>query len=176
MNEYPADCRLRIVRGIISTDDIIPGRYKHMYTNPADLAGHVFENLLPGFAATLAQGDALYCPDIFGVGSSREQAVSALQAAGVTAVFAPRFGRIFFRNAWNLGLLALEVGGLQVDEGERVRIDLAGGTLLSRSGPQRFRPPMPEMLRMWKAGGLLASIKLRESSSPTAVQRPDRER
>jgi len=171
MSEYLTDCRIRIVRGVISTDDIIPGRYKHMYTNPADLAGHVFENLLPGFAVTLAEGDVLYCPDIFGVGSSREQAVSALQAAGVTAIFAPRFGRIFFRNSWNLGFLALEIGELLVEEEEFVQINLAEGSILTRSGLQHFQPPMPEMLLMRKAGGLLASVKLRESSDLTADQR-----
>ncbi|MGB7922675.1 MAG: 3-isopropylmalate dehydratase [Pyrinomonadaceae bacterium] len=163
MSEYLTDCRIRIVRGVISTDDIIPGRYKHMYTNPADLAAHVFENLLPGFAATLTKDDVLYCPNIFGVGSSREQAVSALQAAGVTAVFAPRFGRIFFRNAWNLGLLALEIDELRAEEGERVRINLVEGSISTRSGLQHFQPPMREMLLMRKAGGLLASVKLREA-------------
>jgi 3-isopropylmalate dehydratase small subunit len=107
--------RIRIGPGPVSTDDIIPGRYKHMYTDPKELAPHVFENLLPGFARSLSPGDAIYCPDTFGIGSSREQAVTSLLAAGVVVVLAPRFGRIFFRNAWNLGLLVLEASHKAMD-------------------------------------------------------------
>ncbi|HEX8559662.1 MAG TPA: 3-isopropylmalate dehydratase [Pyrinomonadaceae bacterium] len=166
MSGHVIDCRIRVVGGIISTDDIIPARYKYVTTDPQQMARHVFENLLPGFAATLAEGDALYCPATFGIGSSREQAVSALQAAGVVAVIAPRFGRIFFRNAWNLGLLALEAGDLDVDEGERVTIDLESGTFSSRGGTRRLNPPAREMLLLREAGGLLARVKARVTASP----------
>src|SRR3954470_22866685 len=109
MIECPLILRTRNVAGVISTDDIIPARYKHSFVDPADMAKHVFENLLPGFAATLRTGDVILGSDTFGVGSSREQAVSSLLASGVKAVIAPRFGRIFFRNAWNLGLIAIEI-------------------------------------------------------------------
>src|SRR4051812_4489461 len=107
----------------MSTDDIIPGRYKHMFTDTAELAKHVFENALPGFAASLQEGDALWSAETFGIGSSREQAVSSLQAAGVRAVLAPRFGRIFFRNSWNLGLIAIEITGPAPAEGEQIDLD-----------------------------------------------------
>jgi 3-isopropylmalate/(R)-2-methylmalate dehydratase small subunit len=163
MSEYVIEGRIRMVNGTISTDDIIPARYKYVSTDPKEMAGHVFENLLPGFAATLARGDVLYCPATFGIGSSREQAVSALQAAGIIAVFAPRFGRIFFRNAWNLGLPALEVTKLDVDENERVVIDLESGTVSSQTNMQRFNPPALEMLLLREAGGLLARVKARGS-------------
>src|SRR3954470_7689779 len=101
MNPAKSSLRVRPIHGVISTDDIIPARYKNMYTDPKVLANHVFENLLPGFAKTLQPADALVGYDTFGIGSSREQAVTSLSAAGVRAIFAPRFGRIFFRNSWN---------------------------------------------------------------------------
>lgn len=156
-----AEHRVRIVPGTISTDDIIPGRYKHMYTDPRDMAPHVFESLLPGFAASLRAGDALCCPDIFGIGSSREQAVSSLVAAGVTAIFARRFGRIFFRNAWNLGLPALELREADLVEGEPITVDLERGSIRRATGTLTFEPPPDEMLRMLRAGGLLASVAAR---------------
>ena len=152
-------CRARWVAGAISTDDIIPGRYKHMYTDPSDLARHVFENLRPGFAATLAPGDAICCPEIFGIGSSREQAVSSLSAAGVVAVIAPRFGRIFFRNCWNLGLLPLETPPPPFAEGEPLEIDLAAAEIRAAGARHPFRPIPPEMLAMREQGGLLAMIQ-----------------
>ncbi|HKR12818.1 MAG TPA: hypothetical protein VJT15_12230 [Pyrinomonadaceae bacterium] len=161
MSEHVIEGCIRIVNGTISTDDILPARYKYMSTDPTEMAEHVFENLLPGFAATLAKGDVLYCPATFGIGSSREQAVSALQAAGIAAVFAPRFGRIFFRNAWNLGLPVLEVNKLDVDEGERLVIDLKSGTVSSQTNMQHFNPPAFEMLLLREAGGLLARVKAR---------------
>jgi 3-isopropylmalate/(R)-2-methylmalate dehydratase small subunit len=153
--------RIRRVAGVISTDDIIPGRYKHMYTDAKELAKHVFENLLPGFAATLKDGDALYCNDTFGIGSSREQAVSSLMAAGVKAVLAPRFGRIFFRNAWNLGLISVEIAELPVEECQLINLDAANGKLTGPFGAVSFVPPPPAMLQMIAAGGLLALVRER---------------
>lgn len=166
-------CRVRIVSGVISTDDIIPGRYKHMYTDPRDLAPHVFESLLPGFAASLQPGDALCCPDIFGIGSSREQAVSSLMAAGVTAIFARRFGRIFFRNAWNLGLPVIELRDADLVEGEPVAVDLERGSIWrghppSAAGCIPFDPPPDEMLRMLREGGLLARVAARFAAGERA--------
>ncbi len=153
--------RLRKLSGTISTDDIIPGRYKHMYTDPAAMAPHVFENFHAGFARTLRPGDALWCPEIFGVGSSREQAITSLLATGVDLVLAPQFGRIFYRNCWNLGLLPLQVASLDIPDGATLTVDLALGLL---TGPgdytAQFIPPEPEMLQMRSAGGLLAYVKM----------------
>ncbi|MDF5723206.1 MAG: 3-isopropylmalate dehydratase [Rhizonema sp. PD37] len=150
--------RVRKINGVVSTDDIIPGRYKHMFTDKNILAKHVFENALPGFAATLKPGDAIYCNDTFGIGSSREQAVSSLLASGIVAVFAPRFGRIFFRNSWNLGLLPIEIDYLPAQEGEMIQVDLSQGLVKGQSGVAEFICPPPEMLEMVRQGGLLAQI------------------
>ena len=150
--------RVRRVAGAISTDDIIPARYKHMYTDPAQLAPHVFEARFPGFAATLAPGDAIVSADIFGIGSSREQAVSALRACGVRMVIAPEFGRIFFRNAWNLGVPAIEAPVEAFAEGREFRADLAEGRFDPSDLP-RFAAPPARLLDMVAAGGLLELIK-----------------
>ena len=162
--------RVRVVDGGISTDDIIPARYKHMHTDPASLAPHVFENRYPGLAATLREGDVLVCRGLFGIGSSREQAVSSLMAAGVRAVLAPSFGRIFFRNAWNLGLPVLELDTTTLEEGMSVTVDLASGQLSATRELPRFIPPSAEMLRMIEAGGLLPMVI---SSLPNVVRRTD---
>jgi 3-isopropylmalate/(R)-2-methylmalate dehydratase small subunit len=159
MSHIYQSLRVRQVFGVVSTDDIIPGRYKHASTDPAELATHVFENMIPGLAATFKPGDAISCNDTFGIGSSREQAVSSLLAAGVVAVFAPRFGRIFFRNSWNLGLLAIEIDNLPASEGEVIDIEPSQGLVKSPSAIAQFIPPSQEMLDMVKHGGLLAKIR-----------------
>ncbi len=159
MNGIKQNLRVRKITGTISTDDIIPGRYKHALIHPADMAGHVFENLLPGFAQTLRTGDVLSCDSTFGIGSSREQAVSSLLAAGIVAVFAPSFGRIFFRNSWNLGLLAIEIDHLPALEGDTVCLDLNKGLVIGPSGVGCFIPPPTEMISMVEQGGLLAQLR-----------------
>ena len=161
----PGTYRARRISGVISTDDIIPGRFKHMYTDTSKLARHVFENRFPGLAATLAEGDLIAADDTFGIGSSREQAVSSLLAAGVKGVIAPRFGRIFFRNAWNLGLLAIELNGAMLGEGEPVSVDIRCGRLVTARCTVNFTPPPREMLETLDAGGLLQRIAIRIHNS-----------
>lgn len=152
--------RARLVPAGLSTDDIIPARYKHMHTDPSKLAPHVLENRFPGFAATFAEGDALVCNGLFGIGSSREQAVSALSAAGIRAVLAPDFGRIFFRNAWNLGLAAIETDTGGFTEGAMFRLDLEASMLQTSADVTRsFARPDPRMIAMLEAGGLLPYLK-----------------
>lgn len=155
--------RVRRIDQVISTDDIIPGRYKHMFTSASDLVPHLFENLLPGFAATFDHGDVLCCSQTFGIGSSREQAVSTLLAAGVRAVVAPRFGRIFFRNAWNLGLPAIEVDTSSFLESECMDLDLVGGHAHCNLTTIVFPAPPRQMLEMVEQGGLLALLAKRYS-------------
>jgi 3-isopropylmalate/(R)-2-methylmalate dehydratase small subunit len=151
--------RVRRVHGVVSTDDILPARYKHSSVDPADFAPHVFENVQPGFAATIRPGDALVGDDTFGIGSSREQAVSALLAAGVGAVLAPAFGRIFFRNAWNLGLLALELDTTDLVEGSELRVDLEAGRAVAGGREHAFAPVPEDLVEMVRAGGLLARLR-----------------
>ena len=153
--------RVREINHVMSTDDIIPGRYKHMFTDTRELAKHVFENAIPGFAETIAEGDVLCSKETFGIGSSREQAVSALQAAGVKAVLAPRFGRIFFRNSWNLGLIAIEIDTTSLREKDYIDIDLEKGEIRGRFAQKLFPPPPERLREMIDHGGLLPLIAKR---------------
>lgn len=147
-----------------------------MFTDTRELAKHVFENLLPGFAGQLSPGDAILSRDTFGIGSSREQAVSALMAAGVQAVIAPRFGRIFFRNAWNLGLIAVTIPSSPLADLDGVTLRPAHGRIEGSFGVIRFSPPPELMLDMIEQGGLLRLVqkRLRNGNGVQAGPAPKR--
>ncbi|WP_019222058.1 hypothetical protein [Bartonella senegalensis] len=147
--------RVRYITGDVSTDDIIPAKYKHMYTNSAYLAPHIFENFRPGFANTIQMGDVIFCDGVFGIGSSREQAVSSMLSQGIEAIIAPEFGRIFYRNAWNLGLIAIELKNALFEEGENININIKEGRIESAKGEFLFNPPSEFMLSILAEGGLL---------------------
>jgi 3-isopropylmalate/(R)-2-methylmalate dehydratase small subunit len=154
--------RIRIIRGAVSTDDIIPGRYKHMYVDIALLSKHVFENSHPELCTGLQAGDLLWSDSIFGIGSSREQAPTSLVARGIVAVIAPRFGRIFYRNAWNVGLRLAGVDRLPKasDEAEPAIIDWSKGTLEVGGSVTSFPAPSEHLQAIADAGGLIPSLKL----------------
>jgi 3-isopropylmalate/(R)-2-methylmalate dehydratase small subunit len=152
---------VRRLTGVISTDDILPARYKHSFTDAEMFVPHLFENILPGFSSTIRQRDVIAADNTFGVGSSREQAVSALIAAGVVAVIAPSFGRIFFRNAWNLGLFALEVTNFPAQEEDLIQIHLEQGLITGAFGIATFAPVPNELIDMVMQGGLLAQLRRR---------------
>lgn len=155
--------RIREVSGVMSTDDIIPGRYKHMYTDTKILAKHVFEDRIPGFAASLAQGDALWSDSIFGIGSSREQAATSLLAAGVDVILAPDFGRIFYRNAWNVGLRLIQIGRPATKPVENcvLEVDFEAGQLMSPFGAVDFPKPPARLQEIAEAGNVLVWVKNR---------------
>lgn len=155
MSNTPENYRVRRVEGNISTDDIIPARYKHMYTEPTQLAPHLFENRFPGFRETLIINDVLVCNQIFGIGSSREQAVTTLLACGVKYVFSPSFGRIFFRNAWNLGLHAIEVDTSELSDLSEMQIDITEGKIYIKNSQLNFSPPSAQMTAIINAGGII---------------------
>lgn len=152
---------VQIVPGVISTDDILPARYKHMYTDPEELARYVFSIHTPGMAERLRPGTIIVCDGIFGIGSSREQAVSSLMGAGVVAFISPRFGRIFFRNSWNLGAPAIEATEADVARlinNEEIKIDLRAGRTTTPDFDFEFLPPPDRLIDMVENGGLLEHI------------------
>ena len=110
----------------IDTDAIIPGKYTKTL-DLQSLADHVLEDLDPDFRRRMQPGDILVGGSNFGCGSSREQAPLALKTAGVAAVVAKYFARIFFRNAINIGLPVIEVGEYQISTGDTLEIDLQRG-------------------------------------------------
>jgi 3-isopropylmalate/(R)-2-methylmalate dehydratase small subunit len=144
----------------IDTDRIIPGKYTKTL-DTQQLAAHVLEDLDPEFSSRVQPGDILVAGHNFGLGSSREQAPIALQAAGIAAVVASSFARIFYRNAINIGLPLLEIGDHDIQTGHQLRIDLAQGTVEDLSTNRTYHAaPLPTvMLAILQAGGLVPYLR-----------------
>ncbi len=117
----------------IDTDVIIAARYLNS-SDPEHLAKYVMEDADPEFPKKLQRGDIIVAGENFGCGSSREHAPIALKAAGVAAVVAPSFARIFYRNAFNMGLPIFELPeSLEIKEGEEISIDLDNGKITNNT-------------------------------------------
>ncbi len=150
---------VRLIKGIVSTDDIIPSRYKHMYTDANELSKHVFEAYNPEFTKRVEQGDILVSKSTFGIGSSREQVASALKATGISAILAPSFGRIFYRNAWNLALPVLEMDTNTISDEDNIEIKLKEGIVLCGENVRlEFSKPSTFHLEILSRGGLLPTL------------------
>jgi 3-isopropylmalate/(R)-2-methylmalate dehydratase small subunit len=145
----------------INTDYIIAGRYKFKTLDMDELACHVMEDLDPEFADRCQQGDFIVAGKNFGCGSSREQAPLALKHAGVAAVLAQSFARIYFRNSINNGLPALVCDTSQIQDGDELEIDLERGKIKDVTrGIELQSSPMPEvMLDILAEGGLVEYMK-----------------
>ena len=115
----------------IDTDVIIPGRYLRTF-NPKDLALHVLEGERADFTKNVKQGDIILAGENFGCGSSREQAPVAIKAAGVEAIIAKSFARIFYRNSINIGLPVV-VADIEADDGDIVSVDLEKGIIVNET-------------------------------------------
>jgi len=157
----PVGHRLWHVGADIDTDALAPGAY--MQHGIETLARHCLANVLPEFASGVRRGDVLVAGPNFGIGSSREQAASALVHLGVAAVVAPSYGGLFFRNAFNLGLLLLtcpEAGSLQGQP--QLAIETAPLRLALPDGRVVACEPVPDfLLAMAQAGGLLPQLRQR---------------
>ena len=148
----------------INTDLIIPGRCLDDYS-AENLAAHVMEDADPQFAKQVRKGDIIVAGRNFGCGSSREQAPLALKYAGVGAVVAGSFARIFFRNAINVGLpvVICPQAYKAVNAGDEVRIDLHLGKIeVLGSGQRATFDPMPDFLMsILQSGGLVTFTRER---------------
>ena len=145
----------------INTDFILPGIYLEL-TDPEEMAGHAMEGIDPDFAGKVKKGDVVIGGRNFGLGSSREHAPIALKYSGVSAVVAEGFARIFYRNAINLGLPALECPDIskEVKTGDTVEIDLNGGKIIINNKKELSFSPVPEfMMNILDSGGLREYIK-----------------
>lgn len=138
----------------IDTDRIIPGKYTKTL-DVDELARHVLEDLDADFAARVQRGDVLVAGKNFGCGSSREQAPIAIKAAGVSAVVARSFARIFYRNAVNIGLLLIEVPDHAIENGARLSIDLHSGRVMVGEVVYQGTKMPPVMIAILQAGGLV---------------------
>ena len=139
----------------IDTDIIIPGRYLRTF-NPKDLAEHVLEGERPDFTKNVQQGDIIVADENFGCGSSREQAPVAIQAAGVSAIIAKSFARIFYRNSINIGLPVI-ISDIEGKDGDVISIDLSEGTIINETTgeSETFEPFKDFMLSILEDGGLV---------------------
>jgi len=145
----------------IDTDVIIPAKYL-VYTDPAILGKHAMEPLDPNFYEKAKDGVVLVAGRAFGMGSSREQAAIALKAAGVKAVLAESFARIFYRNAINNGLPVLVVPGVSrlVNENDKVRVVVDTGEItVNDSRVIKAKPVTGVALEILLKGGLLNYLK-----------------
>lgn len=147
----------------VDTDAIIPYQYKARTLDPAELGRHCMEGLDPDFPRKIDKGDFIVAGENFGCGSSREQAPMAIKGCGIAAVLAESFARIFFRNAINVGLPALECPGITdaVDGGDKLEVDLKEGTIVNLTkGRKLSAVKLPPFLReLLEAGGLVNYYK-----------------
>jgi len=144
----------------IDTDLIIPARYLNT-SDPRALAEHCMEDADPGFARAVLAGDFIVGGKNFGCGSSREHAPIAIKAAGVACVIARSFARIFYRNAFNMGLPILECAEAdQIRNGESLTVDTAVGQIKTESGAVFSTKPIPPFMQeLIAAGGLMPYIR-----------------
>lgn len=144
----------------ISTDHIAPGRLFHLRSNLPELAKHVLEDADPTFAASMSVGDFVVGGSNFGLGSSREHAPTIIKIAGVSAVLAKSFARIFFRNAINVGLPVLICDTDLIKQGDQLEADLGKGIIKNiTSGNDLTFTPLPDvMITILNDGGLASHI------------------
>jgi 3-isopropylmalate dehydratase small subunit len=146
----------------VDTDAIIPARYLNT-SDPAELAKHCMEDADPAFSSKVKQGDVIIADKNFGCGSSREHAPICIKAAGVSCVIAKSFARIFYRNAFNIGLTILEspeaVDG--ITEGDEIKVDTDNGVIYNLTKGTSFKSTAipPFMQELINAGGLINHVR-----------------
>lgn len=144
----------------IDTDLIIAARYLNT-SDPKELAKHVMEDIDPQFVNKVKAGDIIVAGENFGCGSSREHAPIALKAAGVSAVVAKSFARIFYRNAFNMGLPIFELDeSNEIKEGDIISISMESGEIKNSAKTYKFTPIPPFMQELLSCGGLINYAKV----------------
>ncbi len=146
----------------VNTDLIISGRYKFKTLDDKELAKHVMEDLDPEFYSKISRGDFIVAGRNFGCGSSREQAPLAIKYAGISAVIAKSFARIFFRNSINIGLPVIEcMEAGEINQGDDLEVDLRRGIVFDKAKNLEMRvKPLPGvMLKILEEGGLTAHFR-----------------
>jgi 3-isopropylmalate/(R)-2-methylmalate dehydratase small subunit len=145
----------------ITTDHIIPGRFYHLRSNLEELRKHVFDDVAPDFYKKVHKGDIIVGGMNFGLGSSREHAPLIIKMAGIDAIVAHSFARIFYRNAINVGLAAIVCPVSDIDEGDQLEIRLDEGILINKTTKkEKTFSPLPAIMRdILYEGGLDRYIK-----------------
>ena len=145
----------------ISTDHIAPGRLFHLRSNLQEFAKHVLEDADENFASSMNKGDFVVAGNNFGLGSSREHAPQIIKIAGVSAVLAKSFARIFYRNAINIGLLLIECNTDKIDAQDELEIDIKEGIIKNLTKNETIEiTPLPDvMIKLLNEGGLIEHLK-----------------
>jgi 3-isopropylmalate/(R)-2-methylmalate dehydratase small subunit len=142
----------------VDTDVIIPVRFCNS-TNPTEFGRHCMAGIDPAFPKKISQGDIIVAKKNFGCGSSREPAPISIKAAGIACVIAETFARIFFRNAFNIGLPVLECADApdEIKEGDEIEVDIDKGEILNISTNKNFyaKPIPPFMQELIRDNGLM---------------------
>ena len=150
----------------VDTDVIIPARYLNT-SDPKELAMYAMEDIDKNFASTVKAGDVIVAGRNFGSGSSREHAPLALKTTGISAVIAPSFARIFYRNSFNIGFPILESAEAaeKIDAGDEIEIDFKTGIINNITKKEEYKAePMPEfMTNLINSGGLVNYVKAKVS-------------
>lgn len=151
----------------IDTDAIIPARYLNT-SDPDELAKHIMEDADKDFPSKVSAGDLIVAEANFGCGSSREHAPIAIKAAGIQGVVAKSFARIFYRNAFNIGLPIFESAEAvdKISEGDEIEVDADNGIIKNiTKGEEYSAKPIPEFMQeLISAGGLVEWTKKRMES------------
>ncbi|MCL0063154.1 3-isopropylmalate dehydratase small subunit [Peptococcaceae bacterium] len=145
----------------INTDYIISGKYKFKTLDMKELAKHVMEDLDSEFYSKINEGDFIVAGNNFGCGSSREQAPLAIKNAGISAVIAKSFARIFYRNAINTGLPVVECDTDKIEAGDRLEVDLKKGVVrnITKNIEIKTNPLPSVMIKILNDGGLAAHFR-----------------
>jgi 3-isopropylmalate/(R)-2-methylmalate dehydratase small subunit len=145
----------------IPTDLITPTHI--MWKSPAEMAKHVLETANPDFPRNVKPGDIIVAGRNFGCSSGRALAAKALKATGIGAILAELFARTFYRNGHEIGLPLLEVSGVHalVETGDRIRVDITGGSVENLTSGKLLKgnPPSDFLLEMLQSGGLIPLLK-----------------
>jgi 3-isopropylmalate/(R)-2-methylmalate dehydratase small subunit len=144
----------------VNTDVIFPGKYTYSISDPKQMAEHALEDLDPAFIKNVQRGDIIVAGKNWGCGSSREQAVTCLKEAGVGAIVARSFARIYYRNCINQALPIVACDAVDgVQAGQDITIDFAAGTVTTPGGEYAFPPLPPEVMEILEAGGLIPYVQ-----------------
>lgn len=145
----------------VNTDYIISGRYKFKIADMKQLSRYIFEDIDPDLSRKIKKGDYIVAGENFGCGSSREQASWVIKEAGISAVLARSFARIFFRNAFNIGLCAVQCDTSAIDNGDIIRLDLEKETVYNYSKKTKIKTaPVPKLMRQLLGdGGVIKHFK-----------------
>ena len=146
----------------VNTDVIFPGKYTYTISDPKEMAEHALEDLDPDFVKKVKKGDIVVAGKYFGCGSSREQAVTCLKEAGISAIIAQSFARIYYRNCINSGLppLILEDTS-EIENGDELEVNVEMGKVKNVTSGKTYTvsPLPPFVMEIIQDGGLIPHLK-----------------